>query len=775
MKLNVKHILMKTIVWLLAIILCYIPVGVQASGVSEGLSALTLSSGSLSPAFSPDITSYTAVVGGGLSSILVIPTAQDTSSTITVNGSAAKSGVPFEIPLSGPTCNISIEVISAGNIPTCYTVTVTIQSGAAAGLLALSLSSGALSPMFYTNTFSYSANVGGNTVNTYITATPADPSQTITINGAAASNGSPFPVALMSGDNNVVIYVTAKNGTNATYSVDIKRASGGTFVGLSNLGISPGTFSGNFSPTAYSYTASVNASDVYLTPTAADPSQTVTISGTAVQSGSQYHLSLTAVTTTVTINVYSAGGGNAVYTVLITRISSGASPGLSSLLISPGTLSPSFSTGTLSYSANVNASGINITPIVVDPSQTININGTIAQNGVSFYLSLNPGTNAIAVVVTSAGGASKTYNINLTCLTSSSLNLSALSLSHGLLSPSFDPDIVSYTAEVDSDVNEITVATTVADASSKAKVNGATTTTVALNPGYNTIVVTVTAADTSTKTYTVNVKREFVTQVSVTTPDVNGSYSAAVPDYVSQLDSTDTFTFTLGDDILEISAPSLNAFYSAGGLTVSQSQSSQSTFSKVYAAAPAGCTALSATDINLTGGSTTANCSINALVTFNLSSDMKSQLKSGVPMLYYYDNSTNSFEDTGAVFDLSAGTAVFKAQDCGTYVLAVSLAGNISYSVDADTSYKVSGDEKSFNVSVTRADNSPCLSGGQIMVVTTLADGSQTFSFTQITGDSSVVPVYVDGQAKQSAVYIIAGNFNGTNIPKTYALTKFVD
>lgn len=494
-----------------------------------------------------------------------------------------------------------------------------------------------------------------------------------------------------------------------------------------------------------------------------------------MQSGSQYHLSLTAVTTTVTINVSAAGSTNATYTIVITRISSGASPGLSSLVISPGTLSPSFSSGTSSYSAILNASGISITPTVIDPSQTVTINGATAQNGVSFYLSLNPGTNAIAIIVTTVGGTSKTYNISLTCITSGSLNLSALSLSHGTLSPLFNPNTVSYTAEVDSNVNEITVATTPADASSKVKVNGGTTSTVALNPGYNTVIVTVTAADATTKTYTINVKRQFVTQISVTTPDVNGLYSAAVPDYASQLDSTDAFTFTLGDDILEIPVPSIDAFYGAGGLIVSQSPSPQATFSKVYAAAPADCTPLSATDLNFTEGSATAYCTLNALVTFNLSSELKTQLKAGVPMVYYYNSSTGSFEDTGAIFDLSAGTAVFKAPNCGTYVVAVSLAGNISYTVDADTSYKISGAEKSFIVSVTRADNSPHLLGGQIMVVTTLSDSSQTFSFIQLTGDSSVVPVYVDGQAQQSAVYIIAGDFDGTNIPKTYALTKFVN
>ncbi len=135
-------------------------------------------------------------------------------------------------------------------------------------------------------------------------------------------------------------------------------------------------------------------------------------------------------------------------------------------------------------------------------------------------------------------------------------------------------------------------------------------------------------------------------------------------------------------------------------------------------------------------------------------------------MVYYFDTSAGTFEDTGAVFNLSSDTAVFEAPSCGTYVLAINQpGGTYSYSLSADSSYIVNGAEKSFNVLVTRGANSPRLSGAQIMVVTTLSSGIQTYFFGNVTNDNCIITVYVDERAVKSEVYLISGTFDGTEIP----------
>ena len=91
------------------------------------LSALTLSSGSLSPTFDSAVTSYAATVSSATTSITVRPTALQPTSTIQVNGASVNSGsnssaIPLEI---GPN-TITVLVTAVGGTETkTYTLTVT--------------------------------------------------------------------------------------------------------------------------------------------------------------------------------------------------------------------------------------------------------------------------------------------------------------------------------------------------------------------------------------------------------------------------------------------------------------------------------------------------------------------------------------------------------------------------------------------------------------------------------------------------------------------------
>ncbi len=105
-----------------------------------------------------------------------------------------------------------------------------------------------------------------------------------------------------------------------------------------------------------------------------------------------------------------------------------------------------------------------------------------------------------------------TYNIN-------NANLSALSLSNGVLNTSFAANTTAYTATVSNNISSITVTPTleISGDSLKVRVNGGSYTTVtsgtasaalSLNIGSNTVDVRVTALDgTTLKTYTVTVTR----------------------------------------------------------------------------------------------------------------------------------------------------------------------------------------------------------------------------------------------------------------------------
>ena len=102
--------------------------GAASASSDATLSALALSSGSLSPAFAAATTSYTATVSNSVASVTVTPTASDGGATVTVNGSTVASGsASAAVSLTaGSTATLSIVVTAAdGSTTRTYSVAVT--------------------------------------------------------------------------------------------------------------------------------------------------------------------------------------------------------------------------------------------------------------------------------------------------------------------------------------------------------------------------------------------------------------------------------------------------------------------------------------------------------------------------------------------------------------------------------------------------------------------------------------------------------------------------
>ena len=115
-------------------------------------------------------------------------------------------------------------------------------------------------------------------------------------------------------------------------------------------------------------------------------------------------------------NTLQNGGTGAVGQVLLTALSSNAD--LSNLALSTGTLSPTFDSATLSYTASVSnlTSSITVTPTVSSSSATVKVNdGTVASGSASGAINLTVGTNTVTTVVTAQDGTTtKTYAITVT-------------------------------------------------------------------------------------------------------------------------------------------------------------------------------------------------------------------------------------------------------------------------------------------------------------------------------------------------------------------------
>ena len=293
-----------------------------------------------------------------------------------------------------------------------------------------------------------------------------------------------------------------------------------TNTNLASLALSSGTLSPTFSASTISYTATVanSISSVTLTAASADANATISVNGTATASGAasgslNLNVGDNVITTIVTAE---DGTTTKTYTVTITRLPN-SNADLSNLVLSSGTLTPGFASGTTSYAADVSnaVASITVTPTLAESTATVKVNDVaVASGGASGAINLAVGANTLAVVTTAQDGTTtKTYTIVVTRAASSNADLSALTLSVGTLSPTFVSGTTNYSASVTNATASITVTPTVADATATVKVNGisvnsgAASGSISLNVGANTVQVVVTAQNSATKTYTLTVTR----------------------------------------------------------------------------------------------------------------------------------------------------------------------------------------------------------------------------------------------------------------------------
>ena len=195
------------------------------------LSAVHLSSGSLSPAFVATTYNYTVAVANTVTSITATPTTLDPGATVTVNGTADSSGTasgPISLNV-GPNTITLIATAADGATTKTYTITVTRAGFTNANLSSLKVSRGTLTPVFSANTISYTASVVNGVTSMTVTPATSDPNATITVNGTAvASDSTSGAIALSVGANTISTVVTAQDGvTTKTYTLTVTRASGG--------------------------------------------------------------------------------------------------------------------------------------------------------------------------------------------------------------------------------------------------------------------------------------------------------------------------------------------------------------------------------------------------------------------------------------------------------------------------------------------------------------------------------------------------------------------
>ena len=215
---------------------------------------------------------------------------------------------------------------------------------------------------------------------------------------------------------------------------------------------------------------------------------------------------------------------------------------LSTLTLSGVALTPAFTPATRDYRASVGGSVAQVTVTATPTRGTAAITPADDDTAAGHQVDLPVGTTTITVTVTD-GSASGVYTIRVTRAASppgTDTTLSALVLSDGTLTPSFDPAIRDYTTTVDGSVSQMTVTAAANKSGATVAVTPADANTDAghqVDLGVGTTAITVTVTDSSvTGAYTIGVTR-------------TGSVPAAPTDLTATGD---------GDVVLSWTAPASN-------------------------------------------------------------------------------------------------------------------------------------------------------------------------------------------------------------------------
>ena len=390
-----------------------IPKTAVLSLTSTQLKKLTVSAGTISPAFSPAKLKYTITLNENTSQTTLTPALADTTSKLYIDGKLAASKTVSLIP--GAKATVKIKVLSRAGESEIYTVDVVRAKSTNAYLASLTTSRGTLSPAFDKSKAAFTLKLANTQTSTVITPKLSSTyaKYTMTLNGKRTTSRT---VSLKLGETKtLVITVTAQAGNTRTYKIVISRPKS-TIADLSSLTASRGTLSPKFNKAATSYTIKLSKTQT-----------STTVSLKLAEKYAKYALTLDGrrttsrtvslipgQTKTMIITVTAQAGNKKTYKIVVTRDKSDNAD-LSGITVSKGKLQPRFNKATLSYKLNLDkkTGSVTITPKVYDKyaKYTINVDGKAATSKV---VALAPGeTKTVVITVTAQNGRTKAYTITV--------------------------------------------------------------------------------------------------------------------------------------------------------------------------------------------------------------------------------------------------------------------------------------------------------------------------------------------------------------------------
>jgi hypothetical protein len=290
--------------------------------------------------------------------------------------------------------------------------------------------------------------------------------------------------------------IASSNNPSKTITITPPPSSN---ANLSSLGVSNGSINFNKDTTNYSVKVGSDVTSINVSASAEDSGAKV--SGTGSKS-------LNYGDNKINVVVTAPSGDKKTYTITVTREDNRSkNNNLSSIKLSTGTLSPSFSSGRTTYNVSVpfEVSSINVTATAEDAKAKVSVSGGSS-------LKAGKVTN-VTIKVTAENGSVKTYTVKVTRgkdpnaaeEKNSNNNLASLNLGQDItLNPKFNKNTTSYEVEVPYKIKNLEIEAIPEDeAFAKVDITGADN----LQVGENEVKIVVTAEDGKTKEYIIKVTR----------------------------------------------------------------------------------------------------------------------------------------------------------------------------------------------------------------------------------------------------------------------------
>ena len=484
----------------------------------------------------PDFRDYVASVPYTVSSVTVTPVTTDAAATVTVNTVAVTSGTASAaIPLALGNNTITTVVTAQDGVTTLtYSIVITRQASNVATLSGFHFNPSHAGNNDVSNPVlvpgpdykDYTATVANYFTSITLTPTASDAAATITVNGTAVTSGTASgALPLVVGDNTITIAVTAADGvTVKNYVITLTRLTEERLQLLSFSNEGNRVSGPDYRDYARTVTYVDSVEVVFFKPV--DPASTVKINGVPASPGVHYPIALNKDTTTIRVVVTSSNGLNSkTYAELVTRLKPAVAL-LKALTFNPPVEranDPNHISDFNSFASVPNSvSSITVTPVAIDSLASIKVNGVpVATGTASAAIPLSVGENVITIIST-AQDATTTATYNVTINRQVNAFLSALNFSPSITKTTVPgPDFRDYTATVPYTTTAVTVNPVTADATPTIKVNGvavasgASSASIPLSVGANTITTIVTAADSiTTNTYRIVITRQAAATLS---------------------------------------------------------------------------------------------------------------------------------------------------------------------------------------------------------------------------------------------------------------------